>query len=334
MGKSTLVAIVLATLALVGQAAAEETKVRMSKQFGLPYLPMIVIEEGKLIEKHARQAGLGEVTVTWNTLTGPAAQLDALLAGQLDFIGPGVPTLATVWDKTVGTPQEIRALSAMQSMPYVLVTRNPKVRTIADFSDTDKIALPGVKLTGHALALEMASAKIWGAANYDKLDSITITLAHPDAAAALIAGKSEINSHFASSPYYYYELAQPGIHQVLKSYDVVGGKHTNGTLVMTKKFFDANPKLTQAVLASFNEANDFIRADPRRSAEIYLAKTGDKTTVAELEKMVVDPDVAYTTTPINVMAFVEFMHSVGRIKKKPASWKDLFFPPAHALAGS
>jgi NitT/TauT family transport system substrate-binding protein len=331
---ASVVALVGALLATAGPACAEATTVRMSKQFGLGYLSMIIVEEQRLIEKHARTAGLGDVAVTWNTLSGPAAQLDALLAGQIDFIGPGVPTLATIWDRTVGTAQEIRALGALQSMPYVLVTRNPAVKTIADFTESSKIALPGVKLTGHALALEMAAAKLWGDDKYDRLDSITITRAHPDAAAAVMSGRSEIDSHFASSPYYYYELAQPGIHQVLKSYDVVGGKHTNGVLVMAKKFHDGNPRLTAAVLAAFEEANAFIAADPRRSAEIYLARTGDKSTVDELQRMVTDPDVEYTTTPVNVMAFAAFMHKVGRIKKKPASWKDLFFPAAHGLNGS
>ena len=58
----------------------------------------------------------------------------------------------------------------MQSMPYVLVTRNPNVKTIADFTDKDKIALPAVKLTGHAIALEIEAAKIWGPEHYDKLE--------------------------------------------------------------------------------------------------------------------------------------------------------------------
>jgi NitT/TauT family transport system substrate-binding protein len=124
-----VMALVGALLATAAPARAEATAVRMSKQFGLGYLSMIIVEERRLIENHARAAGLGDVAVTWNTLSGPAAQLDALLAGQIDFIGPGVPTLATIWDRTVGTPQEIRALGALQSMPYVLVTRNPSVRT-------------------------------------------------------------------------------------------------------------------------------------------------------------------------------------------------------------
>jgi NitT/TauT family transport system substrate-binding protein len=327
-----LIAAVLALVA-TGGARGEASKVRVSRQFGLPYLPMIVIEDQHLIEKHAKALGI-DVTTEWTQRAGPAADLDALLAGQADFVGPGVPTLATVWDKTIGTPQEVRALIAMQSMPYVLVTRNPAVKTIADFTDRDKIALPAVKLTGHAIALEMEAAKIWGQDHYDKLDSITNTRSHADAAAALISGKSEIDAHFASAPFYYYELATPGIHQVLKSYDTLGAKHTNGVLLTARKFHDANPKLCAAVVAAFEEADAFIKAHPREAAQIYLNVTKERGTAEDLEKMVADPDVDYTTTPVGIMKIVDFMHEVGRIKKKPASWKDMFFPESHGLNGS
>ena len=331
--RKVLLVIALIGAAVTGSAQAEVSTVRISRQFGLPYLPMIVIEAQRLIEKHGKAAGV-DVAAEWSQRAGPAADLDALLAGQADFIGPGIPTLATVWDKTSGTPQEIRALIAMQSMPYVLVTRNADVKTIADFTDKDKIALPAVKLTGHAIALEMEAAKVWGHDHYDKLDSITITRSHADAAAALISGKSEINSHFASAPFYYYELETPGIHQVLKSYDTLGARHTNGVLLVSRKFHDANPKTCAAVAAAFEEADAFIKAHPREAAQIYLDVTKDKIALDKLEKMVADPDVDYTTTPINVMKVVDFMYEVGRIKKKPASWKDMFFPEAYGLNGS
>jgi len=330
--KFALTALFAASFA--GGAQAEVDKVRMSMQFGLPYLPMIVIQAQQLIENNAKAAGLGDVATDWTQRAGPAADLDALLAGQADFIGPGIPTLATLWDKTAGTPQEARALIAMQSMPYVLVTRNPNVKTIADFTDKDKIALPAVKLTGHAIALEMEAAKIWGADHYDKLDSITITRSHADAAAAVMSGQSEINSHFASAPFYYYELATPGIHQVLKSYDALGARHTNGVLIATKKFHDANPKICGAVVAAFEQADAFIKAHPREAAQIYLTATKDKNSLDALEKMVADPDVDYTTTPVSVMKIVDFLYKVGRIKKRPDSWKDMFFPEAYGLNGS
>jgi len=223
-----------------------------------------------------------------------------------------------------------------QDAKYFVGTVDNAVAVVDSRSMTlkDKIALPAVKLTGHAIALEIEAAKIWGQDHYDKLDAITITRSHADAAAAVMGGGSEINSHFASSPFYYYELATPGIHQVLKSYDALGARHTNGVLVTSKKFHDANPKMCAVVIKAFEEANAFIKAHPREAAQIYLTATKDKNSLDALEKMVADPDVDCTTTPVSVMKIVDFMHKVGRIKKKPDSWKDMFFPEAHGLNGS
>jgi len=41
-----------------------------------------------------------------------------------------------------------------------------------------------------------------------------------------------------------------------------------------------------------------------------------------------------TLVSVSVMKIVDFLYKVGRIKKKPASWKDMFFPEAHGLNGS
>jgi N-acyl-D-aspartate/D-glutamate deacylase len=62
---------------------------------------------------------------------------------------------------------------------------------------------------------------------------------------------------------------------VLKSYDTLGGQTTNGVMFMAKKFRDANPKITSAVYAALAEASDFIRKEPRQSAEIYIKKTSE-----------------------------------------------------------
>src|SRR5258708_16805433 len=158
-------------------------------------------------------------------------------------------------------------------MPSVLVTPSQNIKSIRNFTDKDRIALPAVKLTGHAIALQMAAAKEFGRENYDRLDAITVSLSHPDATAALLAGKSEINAHFASSPFYYIELAIPGVHKVLHSYDAAGGRHTNGVLMASKKFYDANPKVCAAVVGALEEANAFINAKPRAAPPTYHAMT-------------------------------------------------------------
>jgi NitT/TauT family transport system substrate-binding protein len=335
LDRRTLGLSLLASPFISRQVRAEDSVVRISKQYGLGYMSMMVMEHEHLVEKHAVRVGLPGVRTEWSVLGGPTPQIDALLAGQVGFIGPGSTTLATLWDKTAGTGRDIKALSALQSMPFVLMTRNPSVHSVLDLTSKDKIALPGVKITGHALTLEMAAAKQWGFAAYDRLDSLTITLAHPDAMAALLGGQSEINCHLASSPFYYYERVAAGVHQVLKSYDVTGGMHTNGVVLTSRTYHDANPKVCTAVLAAQQEANDFIRGNPRQAAEVYLAMTGDKMgTVDQMSGWVADPDVVYTTVPMKVMDFAAFMHKVGRLKREPNSWKDMFFEESQDVAGS
>ena len=67
----------------------------------------------------------------------------------------------------------------------------------------------------------------------------------------------------------------------------------------------------------------------------YIRKTNEKRSgPAEMEKMISNPDNAWTTTPQNAMRYVEFMHKVGTMKKLPASWRDLFMPEVHELKGS
>jgi sulfonate transport system substrate-binding protein len=56
--------------------------------------------------------------------------------------------------------------------------------------------------------------------------------------------------------------------------------------------------------------------------------------VDELTAMIADPDNVWTTTPAQVTRFLEFMHKVGSVKKRPRSWQDLFMPESHGLAGS
>ena len=175
--------LVLPALGRGARAAA--SGVRIVKQYGLPYLPLMVMEHERLVEKHAAKLGLRSLEVAWPTLGGPGAMIDGLLSGQVEFGVAGAPALLTLWDKTVGTPREMRALSCVQLQAFLLVTNDATVRTIADFGDQDRIAVPTAKISAQALCLQMAAAKLWGDANYEKLDPLTVTLPHPEAAAAL-----------------------------------------------------------------------------------------------------------------------------------------------------
>ena len=90
-------------------------------------------------------------------MSGPGALNDALLSGNIEFINVAPPSLATLWEKSAGTPRPVRALCAVQSMPYVLVTRSGDVTTIADLSDKERIAVPTAKISGQAMMLQILS---------------------------------------------------------------------------------------------------------------------------------------------------------------------------------
>src|SRR5882672_12585230 len=150
-----LAAAPVAPMLMRSAFADEVSSIVMVSQHGLPYLPLMVMDTLQLVEKHAGKLGIASLKPDYKTLGGTQSLIDALLSRQMDFGVTGVPGLATLWDKTSGTPNEIRALSAVQSMPFFLVTSRPTVKTLADFTDQDKIALPAVKVSNQAVCLQM-----------------------------------------------------------------------------------------------------------------------------------------------------------------------------------
>ena len=336
MRRREFCASLLAMPALARSAFGDEaSSITLISQHGLPYLPLMVMEQQRLVEKHAGKLGLPNLATDYRTLGGTQSLIDALIGGQMHFGIAGVPGLATLWDKTVGTQNEVRALSAAQAMPFLLVANRAEVKTIGDFKEGDKIAVPSVKNSNQAICLQMAAAKEWGQANYAKLDPLTITLPHPDAAIAIISKSTELTAHYGVSPFQDYEVAAPGTHVVVKSYDTLGGPTTNGVVFMAKKFRDASPNVTSAVYAALEEASAFINKEPRQAGEIYIRMTNEKRSGPdEMAKMISNPDNVWATTPLNAMRYVEFMNKVGTMKKQPSDWKDLFMPEVHELKGS
>lgn len=333
MGRTMWRALAIAALAMGSAAArAEMSEINVAQQYGISYLPLMIMEDQKLIEKHAKAAGV-DVKVGWAKFAGGNVMNDALLSNSLQFASGGVGPLVTLWSRTRGN-LDVRAVAAINSMPLYLNTRNPAVKTIKDFTEKDKIALPAVKVSIQAVTLQMAAEQAFGEGQHGKLDALTVTMSHPDAQAALLSGAGEVTSHFSSPPFQYQQLAKPGIRTVLNSYQVLGGPATFNLVWTTAKFRNENPKLYEAFVKALGESIAIINANKAAAADAYLRLSKDKSTPAEILAMLNDPQIIYTTTPQNVMKYVNFMLKTGAIKTKPDSWKDLFFPNAQALPGS
>lgn len=317
-------------LGLSPAAVAETGQVNLSMQYGLGHLAMMVMKHEKLVEKQLKARGLNDTKVSWHQLTGSAAMNDALLSRSIDFTSGGITGIATLWAASGG---RVKAIGAEDSLPMYLVTNNPKIKDLKDFTPADKIALPAVKVSPQAIVLEMAAQKEFG--NYAKLDPNTVTMKHPDAMAALLSGGGGISAHFSFAPYQNEELRDSHIHRVLNSFDVLGGPATIVVSATRVEFYKKNPKTCQAVIAAMKEAIDLINHDKHKAAEIYKAVSKDKrNTLDQVVQILNSSDVKYSFTPHNSMAFVNFMYERGLLKKKPDSWKDLYFPDVHKLPGA
>ncbi|MEH3144353.1 MAG: ABC transporter substrate-binding protein [Methylobacterium frigidaeris] len=314
-------------------AAAEEGRLRIAKQFGVVYLLLNVAEDQKLIEKHGRKAGL-DVRVEYVQLSGGSAVNDALLSGGIDVASAGIGPLFTLWDRTRGR-QNVKGVASLGNFPYYLVSNRPEVKSIADFTDKDRIALPAVGVSVQARILQWASAKLWGDKDFARLDRISVALPHPEAAAAIIKGGTEITGHFGNPPFQEQELAEnPNARIVLNSYDVQGGPASSTVLYATEKFHKDSPKTYGAFVEALDEAAQFIAANPEQAADIYIKANGSRIDRALLLKVIKNPEVTFKVEPQNTLGLGQFMHRVGAIRNEPKALGDYFFAGPRVGAGS
>jgi NitT/TauT family transport system substrate-binding protein len=321
-----------ATAALVTATAAlaEANVVRAAKQYGIGYLQLMVMEDQKLVEKQAKAAGLGDVTAEWATFRSSDVMNDALISGSLDFVCLGIPGLATIWSKTRGN-YDVRAAAGLNALPLFLNVRDPSIKSIRDFKEGQRIALPAVKVSMQAMLLQMAAAQAFGEANYQKLDPLTTSLAHPDATGMMLGGGTEIVANFSSYPFQARQLKDPNVRKITTSVEILGGPSSFNVIGATGKFRKENPKLYKAFLDALDEATDFINKDKSAAADIYLKLSKDKTPKEEILEMMNDPAVRFTTEVFNLGVFTDFMAKTGSLKTPPKDWRtELLFPEARA----
>jgi len=327
-------ALVAALLFAVSAATAQAAPrvVRIATQYGISYLPLTIMAEKHLLEAEGKKLGL-DLSTEWIRFIGGPPMNEALISGTLDFASGGVGPMVTIWARTQQN-LKVKGICAIDSMPLYLNTINPNVKTIKDFTEKDRIALPAVRVSMQAVILQMAAEKVFGRGHEHKLDPWTVSLSHPDGLAQMLSGKSEITGHFTSAPFMYTELADKRVHRVLNSYDVFGGSHTFIAVWAMAKLYEGEPKVVQAFLSAMRIATKEINDDPASSAALWVKADKSKLSPAEAEKIIRDKENKWTLTPEKVMVVADYMGRVKMIPVTPKNWKDMFVDAIHDLPGS
>jgi NitT/TauT family transport system substrate-binding protein len=317
-----------------GQPAGEVRELRIPRGAGgVGFLPLMVMEKHQLVEKHAKAAGISDLSIRWIDLGGPSVMNEALLSRSVDFIAAGPPAFITLWDRTRESAK-VLGVAAMTSLPMYLNTRAGHLNKLDDLTDQDKIAVTAIKVSIPAIIMQMYAREKYGAPEVARFDKYTVTMTHPDGLVALLAGSGGISAHFTSPPFHQRERKDPSVRTIMTSDEIMGGSTTFTMLSTTSEFRQQNPTIYNAVLKALNEAVDIILTDKEGAAQLLLSTTERGFSAEELAEVVKDPSVKFTTVPENVMKYAEFMHSTGSIKTPPATWQDMFFPEIHASPGS
>jgi NitT/TauT family transport system substrate-binding protein len=313
---------------------AETNEVRFAQLYSLTYLPAYIVYEEKLIEKHAVRLGIPAPKVTTNKLSsGPAAN-DALISGNVDIAMGGVTVLLTLWDKTQGT-MNVRGIATMVDSPIFLMTVDPRIQSLKDFGEGDRIAVSAVKVTMQALFLNLAAAREWGWDARFKLDPLAVSMSHPMSIQALRTGRMEVKNYAAIAPYNYEVITGANARQLMTSYDVLGGAHSLSAFWATESWVKANPKTYQAVLAAFEEATELIAKDREAAARTYAKWEASSLPSADVVRIIGTPsEITFSVVPNRTLMIAETMHKVGLLKTKPAAWTDYFHAGLHGKKGS
>ena len=295
----------LAFAAITTATRADVGEVRLGQQFGAVYLPAMVMENQKLVEKQLAAAGMGDVKVGWVKLGGPAAVNDAMLSGNVHFACQGVPSLAVVWDRT-RSGIAVKALGALANNNQWLNTRNADIKSLKDFTEKDRIAVPSLKVSTQAIMMHIAAEQLWGQGNHAKLDHIIVGLPHPEAMAAVLKSGHEVNTHFATSPFHEAEM-KGGLRTVTTAYDIMGGPTTGVTFTSNEKFRAENPKVFAAVNKAFEESFVWINSDKRRAARLYIDMTKEKKlTEDELTAWIAETEVRFPSLFLEIVLVTDY----------------------------
>jgi len=307
--------------ALPAARAGEAGELRIAKQPGLGYLPLIVMREQRLIENRAP-----DVRIEWRQLTSGPLVRDAMIAGQVDIGSGGFPPFAEAVDKG----QHWKAVGGLNEMALFLNCARASIRSLKDLNPNDRIAVPAVGSVQHVI-LQMEAERELGDAR--KLDRHLVAMSHYDATAALLSHR-EITCHLSSPPYQYEELRRRGIVKVFDSYLPMGGPHTFNLVWTSEEWAKANPKLLASFVGAMQEAMEFIAREPSEAAGMYARSEKSGSSAAQIADIIRGPDIKYTMTPRGLSRFTSFMSKTGAIKSARQSWRDYALPHLHELPGS
>ncbi|HEX4207248.1 MAG TPA: ABC transporter substrate-binding protein [Ktedonobacteraceae bacterium] len=280
-------------------------------QPGLGVASLVVLKYQKTLEKQ-----FPNTRFQWKILFSGASVREAVIANQAQLGSLGISPFLIGWDRGVNW----KVLVASSRADIWLVSNNPRIKSLKDFTSNDKIGIVAPDAQ-QALLLRKAAQQQLG--NAHALDKNIVAITSSDGEQALLSG--QIAAHYAGSPFQEREVAAGG-HIVLHSTDAFGPVGT-GVLALTQSFYNQYPDFSKKFYQDYVAASAFAKKNLDQTAQYLAEDQGGGGTVAQFKTLLAHPDFVIETTPSGLLAYARFMQSIGLISKVPGSVKDFELPP-------
>src|SRR4051794_39161464 len=128
------------SLLLRTTARAEASHVRIGRGPGFSFLPIYLLEHGKLLEKHARSTASVAITTEYPEFTGGQMMNDALVSGNMEIVNGGVTPYLILWSRTLGNRREIGGIAAGRGGPAVPFAPHPGRHSLKGLTRQDPVS--------------------------------------------------------------------------------------------------------------------------------------------------------------------------------------------------
>jgi NitT/TauT family transport system substrate-binding protein len=255
--------------------------------------------------------------IQWRIVNSGAAVREAILAGQGQLGSLGLPPFLVGWDKGM----DWKVLLATSRSDAWLVAMNPKFKSLKDFGPNDKI---GVVAPDSQQAIELEKAAQQQLGNAHALDHNMLAIGAADGEQALLTG--QLAAQLSGPPFQNNEIAQGG-HIVLHTADTFGPVGA-GLIVLPQSFYNQYPAFSKKVYQDLEGSSSYVASHHEAVAQ-ELAQdkvSGGGGTAAQFKTLLDDTSLVFDKTPSGLIAYANFMKSIGLISKVPSSVNDLELP--------
>ena len=310
------------------QRPAQAAEIKIGVGHGIGFLPLYIAQDLKLLEKHAKAAGItSRLSIQRYNTAAPLRQ--ALAKGDVSVGAYGLSGLLLTRD----SPKDMVAVSGLTTLPLVLLTARPNFKSLSDLRANDRVVVPTFSAPQSTYLRLYADKTFFGA--WKRLQPLVTAMPHQDAVDALTAGTGNVAAYFSSPPFTQVALKDPKVRAVMSSEDIMGGKTSFLVMAGSRETLAAQPKLAEILSRTIDEAAAVIRNDPRRAAVTWLKYEPSSTLDARaVEAILRDLKDDFGSAVHGVEATAAVMSRDGRLKNAPASWKDVVAPALASGSGS